>query len=87
MFKNALSKVADEYYICNHIHFRYYGKGSITNDNYIQFIRHDTLGFEYIEQSKNFVAQVKCSIIDDKLMERPKRTSKNMVKYPTANEL
>ena len=39
--------------------FRYYGKGSITNDNYIQFIRHDTLGFEYIEQSQNFVAQVK----------------------------
>ena len=37
---------------------RYYGKGSITNDNYVQFIRHDTLGFEYIEQSQNFVAQV-----------------------------
>ena len=37
---------------------RYYGTGRITHDNYVQFIRHDALGFEYIDQSKNFVPQV-----------------------------
>jgi len=43
---------------------RYYGKGSITHDNYVQFIRHDTLGFEYLEQSKNFVPQVAVKLHD-----------------------
>ena len=38
---------------------RYYGTGRITHDNYVQFIRHDALGFEYIDQSKNFVPQVR----------------------------
>ncbi|XP_040569888.1 uncharacterized protein [Lepeophtheirus salmonis] len=38
---------------------RYYGQGRITHDNYIQFIRHFTLGDEYLEQSKNYVPQVK----------------------------
>ena len=51
---------------------RYYGTGKITHENYVQFIRylwslnpktniwcrHDALGFEYIDQSKNFVPQV-----------------------------
>ena len=44
--------------------FRYYGKGSITHDNYVQFIRHDTLGFEYLDQSKNFVPQVAVNLLD-----------------------
>jgi len=43
---------------------RYYGKGSITHDNYVQFIRHDTLGFEYLDQSKNFVPQVGVKLLD-----------------------
>jgi len=38
---------------------RYYGQGNITQDQYIQFIRHDTLGFEYLDQSKNFAPQVR----------------------------
>ena len=38
---------------------RYYGQGRITHDNYIQFIRHFTLGDEYLDQSKNYVPQVK----------------------------
>ena len=41
---------------------RYYGTGRITHDNYVQFIRHDALGFEYIDQSKNFVPQVNITI-------------------------
>ena len=40
------------------INFRYYGQGRITHDNYIQFIRHFTLGDEYLDQSKNYVPQV-----------------------------
>ena len=42
------------YFICGNILI-----GRITHDNYVQFIRHDALGFEYIDQSKNFVPQVK----------------------------
>merc|ERR1719370_42069 len=38
---------------------RYYGTGRITHENYVQFIRHDALGFEYIDQSKNFAPQVR----------------------------
>jgi len=38
---------------------RYYGQGNITEDNYIQFIKHDTLSSEYLNQSKNFVYQVR----------------------------
>ncbi|XP_040569115.1 uncharacterized protein [Lepeophtheirus salmonis] len=38
---------------------RYYGQGRITRDNYIQFIRHFTLGDEYLDQSKNYVPTVK----------------------------
>jgi len=38
---------------------RYYGQGNITEDNYIQFIKHDTLSSEYLNQSKNFVPQVR----------------------------
>ena len=34
---------------------RYYGQGKITHDNYIQFIRHFTLGDEYLDQSRNYV--------------------------------
>jgi len=37
---------------------RYYAQGNISQDQYIQFIRHDTLGFEYLDQSKNFAPQV-----------------------------
>ena len=39
--------------------FRYYGQGNITEDNYIQFIKHDTLSSEYLNQSKNFVVYVR----------------------------
>ena len=38
---------------------RYYGQGNITEDNYIQFIKHDTLSSEYLNQSKNFVVYVR----------------------------
>ena len=38
---------------------RYYGQGNITEDNYIQFIKHDTLRSEYLNQSKNFVVYVR----------------------------
>ena len=38
---------------------RYYGQGNITEDNYIQFIKHDTLSSEYLNQSKNFVSDVR----------------------------
>lgn len=37
---------------------RYYAQGNVSQDQYIQFIRHDTLGFEYLDQSKNFAPQV-----------------------------
>lgn len=47
---------------------RYYGQGRITHDNYIQFIRHFTLGDEYLEQSQNYVSRVKAEydVIKDK---------------------
>lgn len=38
---------------------RYYGQGNITEDNYIQFIKHDIISSEYLNQSKNFVSEVK----------------------------
>jgi len=38
---------------------RYYAQGNVSQDQYIQFIRHDTLGFEYLDQSKNFAPQVR----------------------------
>ena len=38
---------------------RYYGQGNITEDNFIQFIKHDTLSSEYLNQSKNFVSYVR----------------------------
>ncbi|XP_071745193.1 atrial natriuretic peptide receptor 1 isoform X2 [Lepeophtheirus salmonis] len=38
---------------------RYYGQGRITNDNYIQFIRHITLGDEYLKQSQNYVPNMR----------------------------
>lgn len=38
---------------------RYYGQGRITHDNYVQFIRHFTLGDEYLDQSKNYVPRIK----------------------------
>ncbi|XP_071745001.1 uncharacterized protein [Lepeophtheirus salmonis] len=38
---------------------RYYGQGKITYDNYIQYIRHITLGDEYLEQSQNYVPFMK----------------------------
>ena len=38
---------------------RYYGQGKITRSNYIQLIRHFTLGDEYLSQSKNYVPQVR----------------------------
>lgn len=38
---------------------RYYGQGKITHSNYVQFIRHFTLGDEYLSQSKNYVPQIK----------------------------
>ena len=41
---------------------RYYGQGNITEDNYIQFIKHDTLSSEYLNQSKNFVVYVAAQI-------------------------
>ena len=37
---------------------RYYGQGEITDDNYIQFIRHFKLGDEYLRQAKNYVPQI-----------------------------
>ena len=40
-------------------YFRYYAQGNVSQDQYIQFIRHDTLGFEYLDQSKNFAPQVR----------------------------
>ena len=40
---------------------RYYAQGNVSQDQYIQFIRHDTLGFEYLDQSKNFAPQVSLS--------------------------
>ena len=45
----------------------------------MQFIRHDTLGFEYIDQSRNFVPQVKLCIAtiyrhDGKIREIKKKT-------------
>ena len=42
----------------NVILIRYYAQGNVSQDQYIQFIRHDTLGFEYLDQSKNFAPQV-----------------------------
>ena len=47
---------------CNYsllYYFRYYAQGNVSQDQYIQFIRHDTLGFEYLDQSKNFAPQVR----------------------------
>ena len=41
---------------------RYYAQGNVSQDQYIQFIRHDTLGFEYLDQSKNFAPQVSLSV-------------------------
>lgn len=38
---------------------RYYGQGNLTQDNYIQFIKHDTLSSAYLNQSINFVAYVR----------------------------
>ncbi len=38
---------------------RYYGQGNLTQDNYIQFIKHDTLSSAYLNQSVNFVAYVR----------------------------
>ena len=38
---------------------RYYAQGNVSQDQYIQFIRHDTLGFEYLDQSKNFAPPVR----------------------------
>ena len=31
---------------------RYYGQGNITEDNYVQFIKHDTISSEYLNQSR-----------------------------------
>ena len=36
---------------------RYYGQGNITEDNFAQFIKHDILGSQYLNQSKNFLNQ------------------------------
>ena len=38
---------------------RYYGQGNITEDNYVQFIKHDTISSEYLNQSRNFVTYVR----------------------------
>ena len=38
---------------------RYYGQGNITEDNYVQFIKHDTISSEYLNQSRNFVQHVR----------------------------
>ena len=38
---------------------RYYGQGNLTEDNYVQFIKHDTLSSEYLNQSKNFVSYIR----------------------------
>ena len=38
---------------------RYYGQGNLTADNYVQFIKHDTLSSAYLNQSINFVPYVR----------------------------
>ena len=38
---------------------RYYGQGNITEDNYVQFIKHDTISSEYLNQSRKFVVHVR----------------------------
>ena len=38
---------------------RYYGRGNITDENYVQFIKHDTISSEYLNQSRNFVQHVR----------------------------
>ena len=36
-----------------------YLQGNLTQDNYVQFIKHDTLSSAYLNQSVNFVAYVR----------------------------
>ena len=38
---------------------RYYGQGNLTEDNYVQFIKHDTLSSAYLNQSINFVPYIR----------------------------
>ena len=55
----------------NVILIRYYAQGNVSQDQYIQFIRHDTLGFEYLDQSKNFAPQVIQLLINSDLASPP----------------
>ena len=47
---------------------RYYGQGNITEDNYVQFIKHDTISSEYLNQSRNFVTYVREELRYSELM-------------------
>ena len=40
-------------------HWNYLGQGNLTEDNYVQFIKHDTLSSAYLNQSINFVPYVR----------------------------
>nr|XP_040578040.1 uncharacterized protein LOC121126774 isoform X2 [Lepeophtheirus salmonis] len=57
-YKNLLSAI-ENLGIAVVYGIRYYGQGNITEDNYIQFIRHDTLSSEYLNKSQNFVKEVR----------------------------
>ena len=58
---------------------RYYAQGNVSQDQYIQFIRHDTLGFEYLDQSKNFAPQVCHRILINETQKKSKLQSYNFI--------